>query len=122
MHWIVISLFAIYVGVVIWATLDAYDQTDLGCLWLLLFITTPVLSVIAYLILRAYAFRRREPAAALDPREYQGPLKHFGSEIEKARFIEARRRPAGRARSTNRSKAVHRPAATATSPTRGPKR
>lgn len=95
MQWIVLAVFAVYVGVVIWAAMDAFEQTDMGCLWLALFITTPLVSVIAYLAFRAYVFRRRQPDMQLDPREYQGPLKHFGSEIEKARFIEAAARGPG---------------------------
>ena len=89
MIWIVIAVLIVYVVAVTWAARDAFDQTDMGCLWLTLFVTTPVLSVIAYLLMRAYVFRRREPEISLEPREYNGPLKHFGSEIEKARFIEA---------------------------------
>lgn len=89
MPWYLYAVFIAYLALVIWAALDAFEQTDMGCMWLTLFFMVPVLPLIVYICFRSYVRRKMHVPDATDPREYRGHVSHFANEIEKAQYIDA---------------------------------
>lgn len=71
---------------ILWAALDAFERTDVGCLWLLLFVSVPFISLPVYVFMRFYSnrpTRRRLPEEGLE----RVGISRFASDIDKLRFV-----------------------------------
>lgn len=74
-----------------WAVNHAFDHTDYGLVWVSIFILTGSLGVWVYLAMALYAnrpYRGDSFKELLESKQGQA-MSRFGSEIERARFIEA---------------------------------
>ncbi len=70
--------------------MDAFTATEMGCVWLGLFVFLPGISHIVYIFMRLYANRGVDPRV-LRERELERskyPETRFPSEIQRAKFIE----------------------------------
>lgn len=74
-----------------WAVNHAFDHTDYGVVWTSLFVLTGSLAVWVYIALALYANRpyRGDSFKELLESKQGKLMSRFGSEIERARFIEA---------------------------------
>lgn len=75
----------------IWCMNDSFDHTDMPWVWVVILCMFMPIAVPLYLIMRAYANRGPTPARLAQMRREDSliPKFRFGSEIERARFIEA---------------------------------
>jgi hypothetical protein len=74
------------VVLILWAALDAFERTEAGCLWLVLFVTIPFISLPIYLFARFYADR---PAmkGLHDERPEGTWVSRFPSDFDKLSYI-----------------------------------
>lgn len=81
----------LWLVVVIWAAMDAFTHTDMGCMWLCLFIFVPPLAIPIYVFMRLYTSRSvsRQVLMQRELEREQGAVSRFPTEIEKARYIAA---------------------------------
>lgn len=87
--WLNISLGLIVFGAVVWAGMDAYERTDHGCLWVIMFVCFAPVTIPLYVIMRIIADRPKKVSDdIIKSHKMQDELKtRFSSDIHKLQFF-----------------------------------